>query len=702
MSLLLSLSLAFGAEGMWLPEQLPALGDAMRSDGLQIAPDALAALDGAPLGAIVSLGFCSASFVSSTGLVVTNHHCAEGWLANLSTGERDHLNQGFTAAAQGEELWAGPSARMYVLESVSDRTEAVQARLEGVTDGAARQKAVDAFRAEAVAACEKQPGRRCRLAEFDGGRQYRLYQSLEIRDVRIVHAPPANIGFFGGDADNFEWPRHDGDYTFLRAYVGKNGKPADHSAKNVPYTPRHHLAVSATGVAPGDFVMVAGFPGSTDRHALAADLKQRATISLPDDLASAAAMEARLAAAIAADPTAEKYLASTRFGLENGRKYDEGIRDNLAASPILARKAEEEAKVEAWIAADPARAPFGESLKVLRDLLAKDAARYAQDSAIGELFQCTLLDVAHTAVRWHDERGKPDIEREAGTQDRDRPRLVAGMIELQEGYWAPFERAQCKAGLEAVLALPSDQAVAPVVQAVAAAGSVDALLDALFSADTLATVEGRKALFGEKPAAFAAQDPWFGLARALETEFLQARRRENKADAGVWRQHYPRWVDALVQARGGLTYPDANSTLRVTWGKVEGYPVRDGLVATPQTTVAGLLAKDATETYEAPAWEVEGAKTRLDSSWVDSRLRDVPVDFLSSVDTTGGNSGSATMNARGELVGLLFDGNYESMAADWLYDPTTTRSIHVDIRYVLWLMGLDPNTGWIRTELGVR
>lgn len=700
MSLLLSLSLAFGAEGMWLPEQAPALGDAMRADGLQLDPATLSQLDGAPLGAIVSLGFCSASFVSPTGLVVTNHHCAEGWLANLSTGERDHLNLGFTAPSRGEELWAGPSARMYVIEAVTDQTTALQTRLKDLTDGAERQKAIDAFRSETVAACEKQAGRRCRLAEFDGGRAYRLYQTLEIRDVRIVQAPPANIGFFGGDADNFEWPRHDGDYTFLRAYVGKNGKPADHSSKNVPYTPRHHLPVSQAGVAPGDYVMVAGFPGSTDRHALAADLAQRATVSLPDDLASAAAMEARLAAAIAADPAAEKYLASTRFGLENGRKYDEGIRDNLAASPILTRKQEEEAKVEAWIAADPSRASYGESLAALRALIAKDAARYAQDSAVGELFSCTLLDVAHTAVRWHTERAKPDLAREAGTQDRDRPRLVAGMLELQEGYWAPFERAQCKAGLEAVLALPEAQAVQPVVDAVRAAGSIDALVERLFAATTLATVEGRKGLFGDKALSWTAEDPWFALARSLEDGFLAARRLENKADAGAWRQHYPRWVDALVQARGGLTYPDANSTLRITWGKVEGYPVRDGLSATPQTTVAGLLAKDATETYEAPAWEIEGAQGRATSPWVDKRLGDVPVDFLSSVDTTGGNSGSATMNARGELVGLLFDGNYESMAADWLYDPTTTRSIHVDIRYVLWLMGLNPDTAWIRAELG--
>jgi hypothetical protein len=690
-------------EGMWLPEQVPQLGDRMRSDGLALDPSALTDLGGAPLGAIVSLGFCSGSFVSAQGLVITNHHCAEGFLALQSTGGTDLLAKGFTAAQRGAELPAGPGARLYVLEDITDVTDKVRAAVPADAPDLDRQRALDRVRSQLTAECEKQAGRRCRVAEFDAGLRYRLYRSLEIRDVRIVHAPPANVGFFGGDADNFEWPRHDGDYALLRAYVGPKGEPADPSPKNVPYAPRHVLPIQTAGVAPGDFVMVAGFPGRTERYALYDDLEFQTRVSLPEDLADAAWYESLILGEMERDPSSTPWLQSTLFGLQNGRKYDEGIRDNVASSPVLARKAELAAQVDAWIAADPSRATtYGASITELRRLLHDDHAHHPLDRAIGELMSCTLLDVAHTGLRWAQERAKPEIDREAGYKDRDKAEIAAWFTELQESWWEPVERAACAHAIDAVVHLPSDQRINVIDVAVAKAGSVDALVRDLFTDDSLKTPKGRTDLLKVDAKSFAASpNAWIRLASALESDVLAPMRERDKANAGAWRRHYPRWVEAVQAVQGGLAYPDANSTLRLTWGKVEGYPVADGLLATPQTTLRGLLAKHATPTYEAPAWLVQAAPSAASSRWFDPRLGDLPVDFLSSVDTTGGNSGSATLNAKGELVGLLFDGNYESMAADWLFEPTTTRSIHVDVRYILWLMSLDPATAWIFTELGL-
>ncbi|MFN7695918.1 MAG: S46 family peptidase, partial [Burkholderiales bacterium] len=273
LSLLALAAAASAAEGMWPPSQLPQIAKPLRDAGLQLDPRKLTQLTDFPMGAVVSLGGCSASFVSPQGLVVTNHHCAYGDIQFNSTPQNDLLEKGFYAATLADEVRANPSSRIYVTVDMQDVSSQMLSPATQALRGKARALALEATQKSLVSACEKDAGHRCNVARFFGGLQYQLIKQLEIRDVRLVHAPAKGVGLFGGDTDNWVWPRHTGDYSFLRAYVGPDGKPADFSPNNKPYQPKHHLKLASSPLNEGDFVMVTGYPGGTDRHRLPSEME---------------------------------------------------------------------------------------------------------------------------------------------------------------------------------------------------------------------------------------------------------------------------------------------------------------------------------------------------------------------------------------------------------------------------------------------
>lgn len=267
---------ADAGEGMWVPQQLPDIAGPLNKAGLELPPEQLADLTGEPMGAIVSLGGCTASFVSPQGLVVTNHHCAYGGLQLNSTPDNNLIETGFNAATRADEVSAGPNARIYALDSIQDVTVKVKAAIAAAPDALARAHALETIEKQLVAGCEAEAGFRCRFYSFAGGNTYRLFRNLEIKDVRIVYAPPRSIGNFGGEVDNWMWPRHTGDFSFIRAYVGADGKPAAYAKDNVPYQPKHWLKIASQPLGIGDFVMVAGYPGRTARYALAGEFDETA------------------------------------------------------------------------------------------------------------------------------------------------------------------------------------------------------------------------------------------------------------------------------------------------------------------------------------------------------------------------------------------------------------------------------------------
>ena len=366
---------ASAEEGMWQPHQLSQLADELRDLGMRIDAGKLADLTKHPMNAVISLGGCTASFVSPEGLVVTNHHCAYRAIQYNSTEEKNLLADGFLARTPEEELFAGPGSRVLVTVSVSDVTGDVLGSLAEGLEGRSRYQAIEDKEKELIAACEEDEGHRCRVAATHGGLEYYLIKQLEIRDVRLVYAPAGSVGKFGGDVDNWMWPRHTGDFSFYRAYVGTDGKPADPDEGNVAFRPKHHLTVSAEGLEDGDFVMVAGYPGRTSRYRLSGEVENMIRWHYPTRKAAFETWLAIINAETSERSDAAIKYAGTVASLNNVLKNYQGMLDGFAKSDILERKAEQEAELQRWLeAGGEMRTQYLSAMTELRDLIARDQA----------------------------------------------------------------------------------------------------------------------------------------------------------------------------------------------------------------------------------------------------------------------------------------------------------------------------------------
>ena len=704
--------LGWAVEGMWLPEQLPKIGARLRSAGLEVAPETLADVTGDPMGAIVSLGGCSASFVSPEGLVVTNHHCAYGTIQYNSTPERNLLQEGFLARERGDELPAAPGSRVYVTLAVSDVTGGMQAAVSAEVHGKARVTALEDAEKDLIAECEAAPGHRCKVASFYGGLQYRLYDQLEIRDVRLVYAPPSSIGKYGGDVDNWMWPRHTGDFSMYRAYVGPDGLPADLSSDNVPYRPRHWLRIGTEGVGSGDFAMVVGFPGRTNRYRLASEVRDAKQWTYPQRVAWASEQLAIINRETAGRPHAALAYAAAVAGINNRMKNAQGMVAGFERSTSVERKRALEADLERWIAADVGRtARWGGALEDLGGILKEERAHRERDLALGSLKHNQLLATASTAYRLAREREKPDNERKLGYQERDMARIRGRVARAARSYDPRVDEALLAHTLDHYAALPASERL-DVLDEWFGLGegndpgaAIRSRLDAMYSGTSLGDREHRLALLeADRAALEASEDPFVQLAVAMYDTNLRLEDEEEAAE-GRLLEARPRFEEALLAyelEQGVEVYPDANGTMRVTFGTVQGYDPHDAVTFLPFTTAEGVAEKaTGLPPFDAPASLLAAIADRDYGPYASKEIGSLPVDFLSDVDTTGGNSGSATLDARGRLVGLLFDGNWESMISDWDFLPAVTRSIHVDVRYLLWTLDRLEHADGLLREMGV-
>jgi hypothetical protein len=704
-------------EGMWMPQQIPELASRLQAMGFEGDPAAFADLTGQPMGAIVSLGGCTASFVSGDGLIVTNHHCAAGALQYNSTPERNLLRDGFLAPTREDEISNGPGARVYVTMSVKEVTEAITGKLDPRLDDRKRYDAIERRIKQRTAACEK-TGLRCRVASFFEGLKYFEIAQLEIQDVRTAYAPAAGIGNFGGETDNWRWPRHTGDWSFFRAYVGKDGKPAPFSKQNVPYHPARWLKVQPSGIADGDLVFVVGYPGRTERHQTYAEVKETTEWSFPRTIRSFEQQIAILDALGKKDEGLAIKAAGRLRGLNNYLTNRKGMLEGLVKGGILEKKKEMEEQLVAWIAADPEREKqYGDVLPALDALQRDEEKTRERDAVFGELFRSSaMLSAAHSAYRLSLERTKKnDLDREPEYQERNWTRIRESQQRLQRSLDPRIDRALLRWAMGNAAALPAEERIAGLdkmvgltagMSTVDSGKAIEAYLDRLYAGTKLADEGYRLTLFDDPtPAIRASGDTMVDLALALDPLYQQ-NLEIAKARQGAYSRLRPRYMEALLARAGGLVAPDANGTLRVTFGTVKGVDGPDGIFWKPFTTLKGIEQKNTGEgEFDAPKKEMEAIaalRAGRRTPYLVPALGDVPVDFLSTVDTTGGNSGSPTLNGKGELVGLLFDGTYDTIASDFLYDPVRTRSIHVDVRYMLWAMTEVDGAGRLVEEMGLQ
>jgi hypothetical protein len=683
---------AHAGEGMWVPQQLPEIAGPLKQAGLELPPEQLADLTGQPMGAVVSLGGCTASFVSPQGLVVTNHHCAYGGLQLNSTPDNNLIATGFNAATLGDEISAGPNARIYVLDDIRDVTAEVKAAIAAAPDAAGRTAALEAIEKRLVSECESEDGFRCRFYSFAGGNTYRLFRNLEIRDVRIVNAPPQSIGAYGGDIDNWMWPRHTGDYTFLRAYVGKEGKPAAYSEDNVPFHPQHWLRLASQPLDTGDFVMVAGYPGRTSRYALAGEFDETAQWTYPQVVEHFGNLIALVEAAGKTDEDIAVKYASTLKGWHNVVKNYQGQLDGFARIHASERKHAEEQAVLAWLRS---RGEAGKAAlaahATLVDLQKADSATRDRDLVFGQLRRTGTIGAASSLYRLALERQKPDAEREPGYQDRDLPSFEGAMKQMDRRYAPAMDRQIQEYWLRQYIALPADQHVAALDAWLGGTdeAAIDRALDRLAETD-LGELDARMALLHADPAAFkASDDPAVQLAVALMPTVLEmeAQQEARTGEALLARPVYLQAVADYRESQGEFVYPDANSSLRITFGNVQGYTKLDGTRQAPFTTAEQMAAKaTGVEPFDAPQVLLDAVKAGHYGQYASKELGTLPVNFMADLDITGGNSGSPVMDARGDLVGLVFDMNWEAVVSNWVFDPEMTRVIAMDARYMLWIL----------------
>ena len=681
-------------EGMYTPDQLQELSEDLKEAGLELAPETLADLTSFPMGAVVSLGGCSASFVSPEGLVVTNHHCARGSVQYNSTAENNYLENGFLAATKGDEVPAAPGSRIYVTTEVTDVTAAMREGTEGL-EALERYELVQQRRKDIIAGCEEAAGYRCQVSGFFGGAQYKLIKRLEVRDVRLVYAPADSIGKYGGDIDNWQWPRHTGDFAFYRAYVAPDGSAADFDEANVPYAPEHHLKVSATGVEDGDFVMVAGYPGSTSRYTLLAEVENTFEWNYPTFQKLIVDWIETIEGAAPQGSDARVKYESLLAGLNNYEKNLRGQMEGAQRVGLVDRRRAREAALADWIAADASRSEYGTAIATLAELSEESASASRTNFWYSNASRASLFGVARRLYRLSKERLKPNAERESGYQDRDMTFFKQSMQAIERRYDAGVDKEVWTLFLTGYLAQPMEERVAALDEAMGftadtTAEELPALLQAFYDGTSLGDLDTRLALMEATPEELeASDDPFIKLAVAMYDYGFELET-QSKTRAGrslALRPAYMEAITAWQKEQGVLAYPDANSTLRVTFGNVLGGSPQDGLIYAPFTSLEGITAKDTGEDpFNAPKRQLELIEAGDYGDYALDAIGSVPVNFLSDLDVTGGNSGSATLNARGELVGLLFDGTYESINSDWDFDPRTTRSIHVDTRYMLWVM----------------
>jgi hypothetical protein len=715
-SLIASPFASFADEGMWLPDMVGKLPLAqLKKRGFELKPEDVWSTTNPSLkDAIVQISIGgTGSFVSADGLILTNHHVAFAAITAASTTEHDYITNGFLAKSRAEEI----PARNYTISVTQDYKDVTAEMLSAVKPEMTadqRQAALNVKKAEIEKAAlngREKEGIRTVVTPATEGLQYFLYTYLTIRDVRLVYGVPKMIGYFGGDPDNFEWPRHCGDFTFLRAYVGPDGKPAAHGKDNVPFKPKKFLSINAGGIKEGDFTMVMGYPGSTFRYRESYSVEHRQNFQLPDQIATLRQQIETLTKLGERDPAMKIRVADTIFSLSNSLKAFEGTVAGLKRMNLVERKRAEEAQLVKWLEANPAmKARYGDVLPGIEALYRDLNSFYPKQSALSGLLDSgDLVNALEFAYARALDRDKPANERAPQFSDNALQRVTA---QLSEG-WGEREQEseanQLAGALARVAALPEGQKLAQVEKLFE--GKADKARRAAesefarqaFANTKLNSFDEVKKLFNASAAEVRAnEDPLVKLVVAAFDERAPLGARVQKFNGEIVKLR-PLYVEAMLAMKKMPYYPDANFTLRFSHGEVKGYKPRDAVTYDYQTSLSGVIEKDTgEEPFAVPAGLKELHKKKDFGGYVDPRLNDVPVAFLATTDITGGNSGSPMMNGRGEIIGLAFDGNYEGLGGDYSFDISNNRTLGVDIRYVLFITEKFAGASYLFNEMQIK
>jgi len=681
-ALALAFTPAIADEGMWLLPLLKKMNiGTMQEMGLELSAEDIYSINNTSLkDAIVQFGGgCTGEIISPNGLLVTNHHCGYSSIQKLSSVEHDYLNNGYWAMNLDEELPCEGLTVTFV-ESMTDVTKDIEkarktAAKKGMDADSTVQAAIDRLVGKAVA---ENPHCDARVKSFYNNNAYYLIVTKTFKDIRFVGAPPSSIGKFGADTDNWMWPRHTGDFSMFRVYADKDNNPAEYSEDNVPFTPKRHLAISLKGIQEGDYTMIIGFPGTTNRYMAASELEMTRDINNAISIYVRGERQKIIMEDMLADPKVKIQYASKYAGSSNGWKKWIGMNESFAKLGIIERKKAEEAEFTEWVNAKQSRKEaYGKALEKINSAVAQmSGANYVYRYFMETIGQIELVQIASIAGAGAPQEAIDNFFKDYSLSTDKK--VAERMIEIYKDnvdttYWLPIFKEY----------------------------GTEELVNRMYSESCFTSPEKIAAADEET----VKNDIATRIVSELQTTIIPVVAQIDD----VYDQYYEgkkEYTAGLLEMKDGEPiYPDANLTMRLTYGSVKSYSPRDAVLYNYYTTLDGVMEKEDPDNWEFVV--PEKLKELYDAKDFGRYAMEVngetkmPVAFISNNDITGGNSGSPIMNSKGELIGLAFDGNWEAMSGDIIFEPELQRCINVDIRYVLFIVDKFGGAGYLLDEMTI-